>query len=620
MFSLKELPLKSKLIAMQLITACIVLLFYAAFSFFNDMRAARGAMVSQLTTTADLIAGNSFSALDFMDASAADKVLASLEAEPDIVNACIFDKEGQVFAKYSQREHIDYQPARPEKELAEFSGGYLTVSRRIVRGNEVLGAVLLRSDMKRYRSVLTSSALLALAALLAGLLAALLLSMRMQRAISGPVLGLYAAARRITETGNYSIKVEKQGADEIGRLGDAFNALISQVQEREASLQAAHKELEDRVKERTEELRAAGEQLGAIFESASSGIVLATDRVIVRSNRKLDEIFGYAPGEMIGKKTRVWYPDEKTFEEIGAGISSCVARGEIYLGEHYLVRKDGSRFWGRMKVRATDKSYPAQGVVGVIDDITVERENAEALKTAKESAESADRLKSAFLATMSHELRTPLNSIIGFAGILQQELPGPLNEEQKKQLGMVSGSAEHLLDLINDVLDISKIEAGQLHVASEPFDLREAVHKAVLTARPLAEKKGIGLEEKIAPEVGTITADRRRVEQIMLNLLSNSIKFTEKGGVRAECALKEGRVFIQVVDSGIGMRKEDLEKLFKPFQQIDTGLSRQYEGTGLGLSICKRLTELMGGTIGVESEPGKGSTFSVTLPVERKTI
>lgn len=236
------------------------------------------------------------------------------------------------------------------------------------------------------------------------------------------------------------------------------------------------------------------------------------------------------------------------------------------------------------------------------------------LAVAMEKAQAADQIKSAFLATMSHELRTPLNSIIGFTGIMLQELAGPLNKEQHKQLNMVQNSSRHLLELINDVLDISKIEAGQLDLSVRSFELRPSIEKMVKLVSPLAEKKGIDLRLDIADDVETITTDRRRLEQIILNLLNNAVKFTEKGYVRLSCRMENDHCLVSVSDTGIGMRPEELLNLFQPFHQIDTGLTRKHEGSGLGLSICKRLLDMMGGTIGVESQWGQGSTFTVRFP------
>jgi signal transduction histidine kinase len=327
--------------------------------------------------------------------------------------------------------------------------------------------------------------------------------------------------------------------------------------------------------------------------------------------------------------------------QIGAALRVIRSQAD-FQRELQFRRKDGSVF--PADVSAT--MMPDGNLLGVIRDITERKvaeaalresnetleskvaERTEALRGALLRAEAADRLKSAFLATMSHELRTPLNSIIGFTGIVLQGMAGPLTPEQTKQLGMVRGSARHLLELINDVLDLSKIEAGQLEVATEPFDLRASLGRVMDLVRPLAERKGLSLVARLPPELGEIRSDRRRVEQILINLLNNAIKFTERGHVTLRASqvavfstpaddAPRPAVRLEVEDTGIGLKPEDLASLFQPFRQIDTGLSRQHEGTGLGLAICRRLATLLDGDISVSSEWGKGSKFIVTLPLKK---
>jgi signal transduction histidine kinase len=237
------------------------------------------------------------------------------------------------------------------------------------------------------------------------------------------------------------------------------------------------------------------------------------------------------------------------------------------------------------------------------------------LAVAKDKAEEADRLKSVFLATMSHELRTPLNSIIGFTGVMLQGLAGPVNPEQEKQLGMVYRSAKHLLSLINDILDLSKIEAGKMASALEEFDARQLIGNAEKTVAPLAEKKGLRLVTSVASDVHTVTADRRRIQQILLNLLDNAIKFTDSGSVTIDCRRIGGNLRISVEDTGMGIHPEDMGNLFETFRQVDTARTRKQDGTGLGLAICRKLAVLLGGEITAESRPGKGSKFTLTVPV-----
>jgi two-component system, NtrC family, sensor kinase len=241
----------------------------------------------------------------------------------------------------------------------------------------------------------------------------------------------------------------------------------------------------------------------------------------------------------------------------------------------------------------------------------LERKVAERTK----ALEKASQHKSDFLANMSHELRTPLNAIVGFSQVLKQKLFGEVNDKQEEYLDDILSSADHLLELINDILDLSKVEAGQVELEMGLFSLREALERGVVMVRERASKNGVSLELTLDPNVDLVEGDERRIRQVVFNLLSNAVKFTPEGGrVDISAARQDGEVLVAVRDTGPGIASADQARIFEEFQQADSGNGERPEGTGLGLALSRSLVELHGGRIWVESEPGKGSTFTFTLP------
>jgi len=264
------------------------------------------------------------------------------------------------------------------------------------------------------------------------------------------------------------------------------------------------------------------------------------------------------------------------------------------------------------------KPVDGEEVVTYVRAVLRRKQVEEELREKNRELEQVSRFKSQFLASLSHELRTPLNSIIGFSELLWEQSYGPLNEKQKRHVSNILESGRHLLSLINDILDLSKIEAGRMELHPEAFSLQEALEASVAIISSLASKSNISLELHRNGPLGTVRADPARFKQIMYNLLSNAVKFTPEGG-RVVVAVRRPPpgefVEISVADTGIGIAPEDHERIFQEFQRIETPLVKAKEGTGLGLPLTKKLVELHGGRIWVESEVGHGSTFTFTLPL-----
>ncbi len=368
-----------------------------------------------------------------------------------------------------------------------------------------------------------------------------------------------------------------------------------------------------------EALRLVNDEQRAIFDTATSGIALIRDRILIRCNQRLHELFGWPDGEMVGKPTAIWYADEPANVAGGEVVYEQIWSGEASCREQELLRRDGSRFWARLTGKAVDVNDRSKGTVWVIDDISAEREAILALRNAQKAAEDAARTKARFLANMSHEIRTPMNAIIGMTHLV---LDTELSRQQRDYLRKIQGSSQHLLEIINDILDLSKIEAGKLQIEHIEFDLDNVLDNVASLIAEKAASKGLELIIDMAPSVPrNLIGDPLRIGQVLINFANNAVKFTDAGDVVIQAqVLEEGAddvlLRFAVSDTGIGIEEALLGRLFQSFEQADNSTTRKYGGTGLGLAICRELASQMGGEVGVESEYGKGSTFwfSVRLP------
>ncbi len=662
---LANLPIKQKLMAVIMATTSLAVLVTLLTVVAIEVVHMRESKPQEIRVLAKIMADNApFLLLMDYSEDAEATLLASLAAKKEIVAAALYRTNGTLFAAYhraDQPEHVI--PATAGATGYELSGGSLRLFHPVENQGKVVGMLFLESDLQDMHARIRELALSTLLILLLASAVAGFTSLKLQSFITAPILELARVTADVAEKKNYAIRVNRRSHDELGRLYEGFNEMLSQIEHRDGELLISQQDLELRVRERTKELenevvdrKRVVDQLRQ-SESLYQSLVDSQPVNIYRKDINGRFTFGNALfcrttgktiSEIVGSRDDAILSPELALKNQVDDMRVMSTAKTVEAELSYRGKRGHMVYFRTIKTPVCNSNNEIIGMQGIFWDITPQKKAEKEMMIAKQvaeaynreltstndqleeavsharqmalAAESASSAKSEFLANMSHEIRTPMNGIIGFTNLM---IETQLNDEQRDYINTVRISAEALLTIINDILDFSKIEAGKLDLEEIDVDIRELVGVALELLSERAQTKNLELAALVHHDVPHILrGDPHRLRQVLINLIGNAIKFTTEGEVFVQVTFVDQQeddieLRIEVRDTGIGISQEGQKKLFAAFSQADGSTTRKYGGTGLGLAISKKLSRIMGGDIGVISQEGRGSTFWFTVKLRK---
>jgi PAS domain S-box-containing protein len=608
-----------------LTSGAVLLLTCAAFITYEILTLRKG-MVEGYNTRAEIIAANSTAALAFQNESDAEDVLNALKTDTRVQMACIYDKDGKVFAVYPAHEPINLFPER----LAEsgYRYGHLEIFCPIVQGDRTLGTVYIQTDLSSLTDRYQAYACLAAAIIVASLFVAYLLSRMLQKQISLPVLALAETAKSISLHRDFSVRAKKSGEDEVGLLTDAFNQMLSETQAQDEAIKKLNTGLEQRIAERTAELElTTGELkenrklLDSVLSNIKDGIVAVDERgQYFVFNPAAEKIIGRTPhGILQGQRLKhfgIFLPDGVTPFPEKEGTLEKALRGEE-TDEVEMIIKNEKHPEGVLIVCSgrplLDEKGKNQGAVAIFRDVT-EQKHQENLKIYAKALEASNRDLQDFIFVASHDLQEPLRKIQSYGNFLKEEGKATLSGDGAIYLSRIQSAAKRMSILIEDLLQLTRITTK-----AKPFewiDLGEIIKDVQADLEIRLQETGGKIE---IGELPKLEADPAQMRQLFQNLISNSLKYSKPGVppvIRVESKPEgEGRCRIWVKDNGIGFEQQYADKVFNIFQRLHA--NDEYEGTGIGLAICRKVVERHGGKITAVSQLGEGAIFEVLLPLHQ---